>query len=143
MTYTTPAAERESPAPRRKIGRDPQRSRITNGSALLPNIDQRSAWVRRCRDIINLHVADLGGDDSVSTAEHSLIRRAAVMTVELEMMEAKFAAAGEASPYALDLYIRASGNLRRLLETLGLQRRTRDVTPTLSQYLQHKPEVTD
>jgi hypothetical protein len=126
----------ESPAARRKVARNPQRSRITNGSALLSGLDQRSAWIRRCRDLIELHESDLGGHDHVSTAEQSLIRRCAVLTTELEIMERKFAAAGQATATDLDLYIRASGNLRRLLESLGLRRRARNVTPpTLEQYL--------
>jgi hypothetical protein len=112
-----------------------QRSRMTNGSALLPGVDGRSAWVRRCKDIIEAHLSDLGGEDNTSAAERSLIRRASVMTVELERLEARFAAAGEASAEALDLYQRTAGNLRRLLEAVGLQRRARDVT-TLADYLQ-------
>jgi hypothetical protein len=58
------------------------------------------------------------------------------MTVELERLEKKFALAGEAKAFDLDLYIRAAGNLRRLLEAVGLQRRPRNVTPTLDQYLE-------
>jgi hypothetical protein len=45
-----------------------------------------------------------------------------VMTVELERLEARFAVAGKASERDLDLYIRAAGNLRRLLEAIGLRR---------------------
>jgi hypothetical protein len=112
-----------------------QQSAITNGSRLLPNVDGRSAWIRRAKDVITLHVADLGGVENISTAELSLIRRAAALTVELEMMEASWADAGQATPAALDLYSRTAGNLRRLLETLGLKRRSRDVTPTLSDAL--------
>jgi hypothetical protein len=74
-----------------------QRSRITNGSALLPGIDGRLAWVRRCKDIIASHLSDLGGEDNTSESERSIIRRASVMTVELERLEAKFASQGEAS----------------------------------------------
>jgi hypothetical protein len=120
----------DSPADRRKVGRNPQRSRITNGGKLLPGIvDERSAWVRRCKDIISQHLVDLGGEDNCSSAERSLVRRASVMTVELERLEAKFAQAGEASERDLDLYIRAAGNLRRLLEAIGLRRRPIDITP--------------
>ena len=57
-----------------------QRSRVTNGSALLPGVDGRSAWVRRCKDIIEAHLSDLGGEDNTSVAERSLVRRAAVIT---------------------------------------------------------------
>jgi hypothetical protein len=42
--------------------RDRQRSRITNGSALLPGVDGRSAWIRRCEDVIEAHLSDLGGE---------------------------------------------------------------------------------
>jgi hypothetical protein len=38
----------------------------------------------------------------------------------------------------LDVYNRLAGNLRRLFETLGLERKSRDVTPTLQSYLQAK-----
>jgi hypothetical protein len=109
--------------------KDPQRSRITNGSALLPGVDGRNAWVRRCKDVVNEHIADLGGPDNVSAAERSIIRRACVLTVELERLERNFALAGEASTDDIDLYQRVANSLRRLLEAVGLQRRSRDVTP--------------
>jgi hypothetical protein len=78
------------------------RSRITNGSKLLLGIDGRSHWVRRCKDIIAAHLSDLGGADNTSAAERSTIRRAAVLTTELERFEVKFASAGEASTEDLD-----------------------------------------
>jgi hypothetical protein len=125
-----------SPADRSVLDSVPsrQRSRITNGSALLPNTDGRSAWVRRCKDIIAEHLADLNGVENTSAAERSIIRRASVLTVELEQLEARFAQADAATAAELDLYIRASGNLRRLLEAVGL-RRTKDVTPTVAEYV--------
>jgi|ERR1039458_2238805 hypothetical protein len=131
----------ETSAVRAAINRVPsrQRSRITNGSALLPNTDGRSAWVRRCKDVIAEHLADIGGEDNTSAAERSIVRRAAVITTELEMLESRFAQAGEATAADLDLYIRASGNLRRLLEAVGLARRVRDVSPTLSDILRDHP----
>ena len=117
-----------SPAARPRFYDDPKahRSKITNGK-LLNGVDGRSPWVRRCKDIIASHMSDLGGEDNTSAAERSLIRRAAVMTTELEMLEAKFANAGSAKSEDLDLYVRASGNLRRLLESVGLQRRSKEV----------------
>ncbi|TXN15884.1 hypothetical protein FV219_01565 [Methylobacterium sp. WL122] len=112
------------------------RSRVTNGSALLQNVDGRSGWARRMRDLMALHLSDLGGEAAVSEAEKSLIRRAATLTVELERMEERFANDGEADADALDLYSRTAGNLRRLLEATGLQRRPRDVTPDLRHYIE-------
>lgn len=111
------------------------RSRMTNGSAVLSGVDGRSLWARRFRDLISLHLSDLGGEDYASEAEKSLIRRASALTVELERLEVSFATNGEADPEALDLYSRTAGNLRRLLEATGLRRRPRDVTPDLQDYL--------
>jgi len=130
--HNTPSVNNSAAADRSKRR---QSSRVTNGSALLTGVHGRSAWVRRCKDIIEAHLSDLGGEDNTSAAERSLIRRAAVLTTELERLEARFASAGEASERDLDLYIRAAGNLRRLLDALGLQRRPRDVAPSLGELL--------
>jgi hypothetical protein len=119
-----------------------QRSRIANGSALLPGIDNRSAWVRRCKEVIAAHLSDLGGADNTSAAELSLIRRASTLTVECERLEAKFATAGAASTDDLETYQRCANSLRRLLESIcsgTLQRRARDVTPEPDQYLARLP----
>ena len=115
------------------------RSRVTNGTALLANVDGRSTWARRMRDLMELHISDLGGDAMVSAAERSIVRRVATLTVELERMEERFANDGEADAEALDLYSRTSGNLRRLLEAVGLRRRPRDVTPDLRDYIDARP----
>jgi hypothetical protein len=115
------------------------RSRASNGKVLIPGLDQRSPWIRRCRDVISDHIVDLGGVDNCSTAERSIIRRASVLTVELELLEAKFALAGQATADDLDLYQRTAANLRRLLEAVGIQRRPRDVS-TLSEYLASLPK---
>ena len=123
--------------------KNPQHSRVTNGTALLPGIDGRSAWVRRCKDIISEHIGDLGGIDNVSAAERSLVRRAAVLSVELERLEGAFAVAGAVDPETLDLYGRVAGNLRRLLEAIGLQRRPRDTSLDLQTYLCMKAQSCD
>jgi hypothetical protein len=78
----------------------------------------------------------LGGEENCSAAEHSIIRRASVMTVELERLEAQFAVAGEANADQLDQYARVASNMRRLLEAVGLKRRAKEVNVSLSDYLQ-------
>jgi hypothetical protein len=118
--------------------KDPQRSRITNGSALLPGVDGRGAWVRRCKDVIAAHLSDLGGEANTSAAERSIVRRAAALTIELERMEAGFAVAGEASSEALDCYARIAANLRRLLQTIGLERRAKPI-PSMREFLASLP----
>jgi hypothetical protein len=91
------------------------RSKVTNGSRLFADmtVDGRSGWSRRLRDLLQLHVADLGGEDVVSAAEHSICRRIAAITTELELLERRFALKGKgASEKDLDLYFRGAGVLR-------------------------------
>jgi hypothetical protein len=118
------------------------RSAVSNGTRLLGvKVDNRSRWVRRCRDVIAAHTSDLGGIDNCSVAERSIIRRAAVLTVQAEMLEAKFALAdGDVPVEDLDIYQRLTNSLRRLLEAVGLERRPRTVEPTLSSYLEEAAE---
>lgn len=112
------------------------RSRVSNGSSLFNgDVDGRSSWARRLRDLIAEHCTDLGGPENLSAAERSILRRAATLEVELELLEERFANAGSAEASDLDLYQRTAGNLRRLLETVGLERRAKDITPSLSEYL--------
>ncbi|MCJ2087517.1 hypothetical protein MKK88_16230 [Methylobacterium sp. E-005] len=115
------------------------RSKVTNGNRLLPEVDGRTVWARRMRDLIQAHTADLGGDSEMSEAERSLVRRAATLATELERLEAQFAAAGAADPETLDLYGRQAGTLKRILEGLGLRRRPRDVTPDLREHIDARP----
>jgi hypothetical protein len=92
---------------------------------LLPGIDQRSSWCRRAKEVLASHLSD---KPDASVAELAILRRAVILQVECERMEKGFALAGEADPETLDLYGRVSGNLRRLLESVGLERRAIDIT---------------
>ena len=113
-----------------------QRSAVTNRSRLLEGGDGRGPWARRMRDVIELHISDLGGLENASEAEKSIIRRAATLTIELERLEAKFSTLPNGPRDSdLDMYQRCSNSLRRLLETIGIKRVPRDVTPTLQGFL--------
>lgn len=83
------------------------------------------------KDLLASHVADLGGRDQISEGEFSLVRRCSLLTLELELMEARFETNEGATVSELDCYQRVAGSLRRLHESLGLRRRPRDITPTL------------
>ena len=99
---------------------------MTNGTRAYVIGDGNSPWARRQRDLIALHLADLGGEERLSENQLSLCRRAATLETELEMLEGQLSLGKVAD---LDLYNRLSGNLRRILESLGLERRGRDITP--------------
>ena len=71
------------------------RSRVTNGSKLLPLADGRSVTARRFRDLYEDIAMDLGGLDCLSEGQKQLIRRAAMLSAESERLEA-LSARGEA-----------------------------------------------
>jgi hypothetical protein len=113
--------------------RSTAKSRVSNGKLFADAFaDGRSTWARRLKDLIGLFVADLGGESNISEGERNVIRRIATITTELELLEMKFALANGSTAEDLDLYVRCAGGLRRLLETIGLQRRARNITPRLT-----------
>jgi hypothetical protein len=100
------------------------RSAITSGRKLFVEGDPNSAWSRRYYDLVIGHASDLGGRDILSEAQLSLIRRAAAIECELERLDAALSM-GQA--VNLDEYGRATSHLRRLFETLGLERRAHEL----------------
>jgi hypothetical protein len=116
------------------------RSRVTNGTSLFAEGDQQSPWARRLRDVIDLHVSDQGGPDNLSEARRSLIRRAATITTELERLEARFAS-DKALKDDFATYQAGANSLRRILEAIGLDRVSRDVTPSLGAYLASRQPI--
>jgi hypothetical protein len=129
-TATAPG-KRERPQARAKR----PRSALTSGRKLLLRGDVNSAWSRRYHDVLGGLVSDAGGADMLSEAQAALCRDAACLEIELERMRGALSEGGEVD---LDLYGRVAGQRRRILETLGLQRRARDVTPSLANYLAAK-----
>jgi hypothetical protein len=111
----------EAPRPR-------QRSAVTNGRRVFVDGDGNAAWTRRWRDLVQAHGRDLGGLDTLSEAQTSLVRRVATIELELEQLEGKLS---KGEPVDLDIYTRSASHLRRILETLGIERVARDVTPTI------------
>ena len=110
------------------------RSRVSNGSALfLDGVDGRSALARRYRDIIKQLVSDLGGDPS--EAQSLIVRRASTLAVWCEQAEAEMA---EGKDLDIGEFTTTTNALRRLLADIGLERRSRDITPDLSRYIEGK-----
>lgn len=102
------------------------RSRVTNGSKLGSEMDGRTVWARRLRDLIDLYSSDIGDIEHIPHSKRSLVRRAAVLTVELERAEVGFAEKGEADPAALTAYQTTANSLRRILESLDIKATIRE-----------------
>ena len=61
--------------------------------------------MRRLRDIVLNHISDLGGADQLSEGQTALLRRAALLQLQTEMLETKFEAnEGPASGDELEIY---------------------------------------
>jgi hypothetical protein len=108
------------------------RSRLTNGSDILPGIDGRSTVARRYRDILGALASDQGGADRMSEARAQLSRRFAALAVLAERMEAALAR-GDSIDLAQHALI--SSTLVRLATRLGINRHAKTVTP-LRDYLE-------
>ena len=61
-----------------------QRSRVTNGRDVLPNVDGRSIIAKRYKEIANAILVDQGGVDQCSESRKQLIRRFAAASVLAE-----------------------------------------------------------
>jgi hypothetical protein len=123
-------ADSRTPAARKVYAR----SRVSNGRDLLPDIDGRSVIARRYRDIASAVLADQGGPDLCSEARQQLIRRFAAAAVLAEQLESRLANGEE-----IDIAAHAtlSSTLVRLAQRIGLDRRARDVTPSVADYIAH------
>lgn len=98
----------------------------------LDHLDGRTLAARRARELIESIETDLGGGDRITEGQRQLIQRAAVLGTCIESCEARWLA-GE--PVEMAEYLAAVNAQRRVLVTLGLERRARDVTPSLSEYM--------
>ena len=117
-----------TPAPRKPEAR----SRVTNGSDVLPGVDGRSLIARRYHDISTAILADQGGPDDISESRLQLIRRFAAAAVLAEQMEARLA---NGEQIDITQHSTLSSTLVRLATRIGIDRRSRDITPTLTDLL--------
>ena len=84
------------------------------------------------RRLIEAIHADLGGVDRLATGERQIVQRAALLGTMAEDAEARWLAGQPIDPNVLCVLANAQ---RRLFETLGLSRRSKDVTPSVAQYI--------
>jgi hypothetical protein len=101
----------------------------------LNGIDQRCFAYLRAKGIMMGLQNDLGGADNLTVAEHQITQHAAVLGAIIEHHEALWISGEDVNVNE----VLASVNCqRRLLTELGLQRRAKDITPSLHQYLDAK-----
>jgi hypothetical protein len=99
----------------------------------LKDLDARSRAAAFAKNVAASLESDLGGD--LSTGQKQLTQRAAVLSAICEDFETRHLL-GE--PIELVDYLTTTNVLRRVLATLGLERKARDVGPSLDQYLRSR-----
>lgn len=99
----------------------------------LADLDKRTVAARAALDLRDSIIEDLGGADAITTMQRAIIDNTATLGAALTDMAASYLA-GEGTDLAL--YATLANAQRRLLADLGLERRARDVTPTLNRYIQ-------
>lgn len=102
------------------------------------NIDKRSDAYRKYRRIVSGITSDLGGEDRITTMEHSLIQAYASAFVRMNDLTARQLLGDEYVEFN-DL-ASAISSMVRVAHRLGIQRRPREVTP-LSSYLNGQPDT--
>jgi hypothetical protein len=107
---------------------------VSNGRDVLPNVDGRSLLARRYRDIASAILVDQGGADQCSESRQQLIRRFAACSVLAEGVEAALAR-GEQIDIAEHSTL--CSTLTRLASRLGLERRAKNITPSVQEYVAH------
>jgi hypothetical protein len=122
--HDTVPVQAEKPADR------PGKARLKS----LRDLDQRTASAKRAKELIAAIAADLGGADSLTAAQQELVQRACLLGAFLADCEARWLA-GEAVD--VPAWLSATDRQRRLLESLGIHRKPRDVTD-LASYIAKK-----
>jgi hypothetical protein len=112
------------------------RSRVTNGSDVLPGVDGRTEIARRFFDICQSLIQDAAGVDRCSEAKLQLIRRFAAAAVMAENLEAKLARGEEID---IQEHATLSSTLVRLGARIGINRVAKNITPSLSDILRGPP----
>jgi hypothetical protein len=123
-----------------KTGEKPARKADSTGAKpagkarllTLEDLDRRTNAYKLTAGLIESLEDDLGGAGHVSVAERQIVQRAAVLGAMAADLEARWIGGGPVDPLAFTTIANAQ---RRLLEAVGLQRRARDVTPTLVDYV--------
>jgi hypothetical protein len=94
----------------------------------LNSLDQRTVAAKQARDTIAAIERDLGGD--ITTAKRQIIESAAVTSAMVADLGSRWLAGEQID---LALFTTLCNSQRRLLESVGLEFRAKDITPSIDQ----------
>ena len=113
---------------------------MSNGADLLPDIDGRSAMARRYKIIATAILTDQGGVDQCSESRVQLVRRFAAAAVLAEQMESRLANGEQIN---ISEHAQLCSSLVRLAQRIGINRRLKNVTPALHDYLEAQADTAE
>lgn len=94
----------------------------------IDSLDGRTASARRARDLVAGLEEDAGGSEHISVATKQLVQRAAILGALIEDFEARWLGGQQIDVAELLMAVNCQ---RRVLATLGLERKARDVLDPL------------
>jgi len=113
------------------------RSKLSNGTRLLQNVDGRSSSARRFRDLVRAYETEVGGN--LTEVERGLIRQAAALTFKAETLQSDLV---NGNPVDGDQLIRLTGTAKRILSAIGEKASKRkEPAPTLADHLRKRAEL--
>jgi hypothetical protein len=101
----------------------------TNGKvrlATLAQLDKRTQAAKRTTAIMSGLTSDLGGESEVTVALRQLVQRAALLGAWIENVECRWL---QTEKLDIDAYVAAVNTQRRVLQTIGMGRKARDLNP--------------
>ena len=101
--------------------------------ATLADLDGRTVAARMAKDTISAIESDLGGAENITTAKRQIIESAAVTSAMVADMGSRWLAGEQID---LALFTTLCNSQRRLLESVGLDFRAKDITPSIEQIAQ-------
>jgi hypothetical protein len=108
------------------------RSRVTNGSKMVANVDGRTAEARRYKDLALSLTDDLGDASALTEAQRALVRQAAAMIVQSEKLQG---AVLRGEVVDCEQLTRLANAATRILTRLGLKKPSPRREPSLSERL--------
>jgi hypothetical protein len=113
----------------------PARAKL-RGLKTLDCLDGRTFASKRARSLADEIERNLAGD--LTAAQRQLVQHASVLGALIESDESQWLGGKSVD---LMMLFAAINSQRRILVTLGLERRSRDVTPDLQDYLREREEA--
>jgi hypothetical protein len=102
---------------------------------VLPDVDGRSVVARRYRDIMGAVISDQGGAEHLSEAQLQLIRRFSAASM---LPSRSRRALAQGVQVNIQEYSVLVSTIVRVAQRIGIERRAKNVTPSLKQYLSNK-----